>query len=55
LENVDIFYGRLEYFMDICDVSGPLGTFCAHLVHFSGFGTMYKEKSGKPGRCDAAM
>jgi hypothetical protein len=34
LENVDIFYGQLEYFTDIWDVSGSLGTFCVHLVHF---------------------
>jgi hypothetical protein len=26
----------------------PFGTFCAHLVHFSGFGIMYQEKSGNP-------
>jgi hypothetical protein len=24
------------------------GTFCIHLVHLSGFGTMYQEKSGNP-------
>jgi hypothetical protein len=24
----------------------PFGTFYVHLVHFSGFGTMYQEKSG---------
>jgi hypothetical protein len=26
-----------------------LGTFCIHLVHFSGFGIKYQEKSGNPG------
>jgi hypothetical protein len=24
------------------------GTFCVHLVHFSGFGIKYQEKSGNP-------
>jgi hypothetical protein len=33
LENVDIVYGHLEYFMDIWDI----GTFCVHLVHFFQF------------------
>jgi hypothetical protein len=27
----------------------PFGTFCVHLVHFSGFGIMHHEKSGNPG------
>jgi hypothetical protein len=26
----------------------PFGTSCVDLVHFSGFGTMYREKSGNP-------
>jgi hypothetical protein len=32
----------------------PFGTFCVHLVHFSGFVIMYQEKSGNP-ESDAAM
>jgi hypothetical protein len=48
LENADLFYAPLEYFADIWDVSYPFGTFCVHLVHFSGFGIMYQEKSGNP-------
>jgi hypothetical protein len=28
LENVDIFYGHLEYFMAIWDILWPFGTFC---------------------------
>jgi hypothetical protein len=38
----------LEYFTDICDILRAFGTFCVHLVHFSGFGTMRQEKSGSP-------
>jgi hypothetical protein len=34
LKNVDTFYGRLECFTDIWDILWPLGTYCAHLVHF---------------------
>jgi hypothetical protein len=49
LENIAIFFGRLEYFMDIWDILLPFGTFCDHLVHFSGFGTRHQEKSGNPG------
>jgi hypothetical protein len=30
----------LEYFTDIWDILGPFGTFCVHLVHFPGFGTL---------------
>jgi hypothetical protein len=37
LENVDTFYGRLEYFMGIWDILRPFGTFCVHLVHFFRF------------------
>jgi hypothetical protein len=49
LENVEIFYGHLEYCTVICDILGPFGTFYVHLVHFSGFGTLCLEKSGNPG------
>jgi hypothetical protein len=45
LENVDIFYGHLDYFTDIWDILGP---FCVHLVHFSSFGVLRQEKSGNP-------
>jgi hypothetical protein len=34
--------------MEIWDILGPFDTFCIHLVHFSGFGIMYQEKSGNP-------
>jgi hypothetical protein len=49
VENVFIFYDPLEYFMEIWDVLWPFGTFCFNLVHFSGFGIVYQEKSGNPG------
>jgi hypothetical protein len=49
LENVEIFYGRLEHFMNIRDILPTFGTFCVHLVHFSSFGIMHQEKSGNPG------
>jgi hypothetical protein len=48
LDNVDIFYDQLGYIMAIWDILWPFGTFCVCLVHFSGFGTMYQEKSGNP-------
>jgi hypothetical protein len=41
-----------KYFMAIWNILrtlGIFGTFCIHLVHFSGFGIMYQEKSGNPG------
>jgi hypothetical protein len=46
LENVEIFYGHLEYFTDIWDILWQLGTFCVHLLHFFGFGIMHQEESG---------
>jgi hypothetical protein len=50
LENIDIFYGHLVYFMDGWDILLPFGTFCVYLVHFFGFGIMHQEKSGSPAR-----
>jgi hypothetical protein len=35
-----VFYGHCEYFTEIRDSLSPFGTFCIHLVHFSGFGIM---------------
>jgi hypothetical protein len=34
LENVDIFYGHLEYFPGIWDILCQFGTFCVDLAHF---------------------
>jgi hypothetical protein len=42
LENVNIFYGHSEYFMDIWNILLPFGTFCVHLLHFSSFGIMHQ-------------
>jgi hypothetical protein len=43
LENDYIFYDHLIYFTEIWDILRPSGTFCVHLVHFSGFGIMHHE------------
>jgi hypothetical protein len=48
LENVDIFYGRLEYFMDIWDILSLFGTLCVHLVHFFRFGYHAPRKIWQP-------
>jgi hypothetical protein len=50
LGKVYIFYGHLEYFVEIWNILRPFGTFCIHLVHFTGFGIMHQEKSGNPAR-----
>jgi hypothetical protein len=34
--------------MEIWDILLTFGIFCILLVHFSGFGIMYREKSGNP-------
>jgi hypothetical protein len=46
---VYVMYGHLEHFRGIWDILWTFGTFCVHLVHFSGLGIMYQEKSGNPG------
>jgi hypothetical protein len=48
LENVDIFYGHLEYFEYIWGILWPFGKLCIDLVHFSGFGITHQQKSGNP-------
>jgi hypothetical protein len=48
LGNVNIFFGHLEYFKVYWGILWPLGTFCVHLVHFSGFGIIIPRKSGNP-------
>jgi hypothetical protein len=45
-----IYFCNLGYLMDVWDIWLPFGTFCVHLAPFSGFGIMYQEKSGNPGR-----
>jgi hypothetical protein len=51
LDNVNKFYGHLDYFADLWDILWQFGTFCVHLVLIFCFGVMYREKSGNPGRC----
>jgi hypothetical protein len=51
LENVDIFYGHLEYVSDIWDILRPFGIACVHLVQFFQFGYLViglVNKSGNP-------
>jgi hypothetical protein len=48
LENVDIFYGNFQYFTDIWDIDEHLVHFVLIWYIFSGFGSMYQEKSGNP-------
>jgi hypothetical protein len=38
----------LVYFMAIRNILWPSGIFCGHWVYFSGFGMLYREKSGNP-------
>jgi hypothetical protein len=35
-------------FLAIWNILWRFGIFCEHLVHFSGFGIMYQQKSGNP-------
>jgi hypothetical protein len=44
-----ISYGDLGYLIEIWYILWPFGTFCIYLVHFSGLGIMYQEKSENPG------
>jgi hypothetical protein len=39
---------KFIYFMAICNIFWTFGTFCVLLVHFSGLGFMFQEKSGNP-------
>jgi hypothetical protein len=43
------FYGHLVYFAAKWHILWPIGTFCGHLVYFSRFGMLTREKSGNPG------
>jgi hypothetical protein len=52
LENVNIFYGHLEYFTEIWEIVWPFGTFCVNLLHFRFLGMMSQEKIWQPcSRC----
>jgi hypothetical protein len=49
LDGIMLIYFRAFWnILWIFDVLLPFGTFCVHLVHFSGFAIMYQEKSGNP-------
>jgi hypothetical protein len=48
LENVDIFFGHLEYFAGIWEMLWPFGKFCVRLVHFSGFWYLVPRKIWQP-------
>jgi hypothetical protein len=47
--NMGKFWRALIYFTAIWNILWPFGTACVRLVHFSGFGIVWREKSGKPG------
>jgi hypothetical protein len=46
MENVCIFYGRLEYLTSIWYFVWPFGTFCGQLVYIFRFGMLWQDKSG---------
>jgi hypothetical protein len=39
---------KFKYYMAIWNILWTFGVFYNHLVHFSGFGIVYQEKSGNP-------
>jgi hypothetical protein len=47
MEDVDIFYGHLVYFVAIWYISWPFGIFNGYLEYIFSF--WYQEKSGNPG------
>jgi hypothetical protein len=51
MDNVGMFYGRLEYFRAYwyIYVIRPFGIVCCHLVFYPRFGILFQEKSGNPG------
>jgi hypothetical protein len=48
MENVGIFYGRLEYFTTIWYNLLPFSIVCGHLVHFLRFGMFGPRKIWQP-------
>jgi hypothetical protein len=42
------FYGHFVYFRAKWYILSPFCKFCGHLVYFSSFGKLYRDKSGKP-------
>jgi hypothetical protein len=49
MEDVGKFYGRLVCFTAVWYTLWLFGISYCHLVHFSGLGMFYQEKSGSPG------
>jgi hypothetical protein len=50
MEDVGIVCSRFVYLLAIRYILWPFGIFNCHLVYFSRFGMLYKEKYGNPGR-----
>jgi hypothetical protein len=50
MDDVGIFYDNWVCFTALWHILCPFSTFCIRLVHFSGLGIMYQEKSGNPAR-----
>jgi hypothetical protein len=48
MEKVGVFFGHLEYIMDIWYISWLFGNLVAIWYSFPRFGTLYREKSGNP-------
>jgi hypothetical protein len=48
MENAGIFYGHLEYFTVICNISWPFGNAVVIWYIFPRFGILCQEKSGNP-------
>jgi hypothetical protein len=48
MENAGIFYGHLEYFTVICNISWPFGNTVVIWYIFPHFGILCQEKSGNP-------
>jgi hypothetical protein len=46
--DVGVFYGHLVYFPAIWHILRPFRICSIVLVHFTRFGMLYQEKSGKP-------
>jgi hypothetical protein len=49
MENVDIFYDHLVYFVAICFILWQFNIVCfGHLLFYRRFGILYQEKYGSP-------
>jgi hypothetical protein len=50
-----VYYDHFVYFTVKWYMLWPFGTFCGHLVIFSHFGMLYREKFGNPGICAGTL